>query len=72
MATPKPKGLDSRTRDKTGQIHHKRSDTLVSTLRKEYGEHFAPGVSDRTTLGELLKKEKASSLTELRKKYKKP
>jgi hypothetical protein len=65
------KGLDHRTRDKSGQIHHKRRDTLVGTLRKEYGEHFAAGVSDRMTLGELLKKEKATSLTELLKKHKK-
>jgi uncharacterized protein (DUF433 family) len=71
MATQR-KGLDSRTRDKSGQIHHKRRDTLVGTLRKEYGEHFASGVSDQTTLGELLQKEKASSLTELLKKHKEP
>jgi hypothetical protein len=70
MATQR-KGLDNRTRDKSGQIHHKRKDTLVATLRKEYGEHFAAGVSDRMTLGELLQKEKASSLTELLKKHKK-
>jgi hypothetical protein len=70
MATQR-KGLDHRTRDKSGQIHHKRKDTLVGTLRKEYGEHFAPGVSDRMKLGELLQKEKASSLTELLKKHKK-
>ena len=43
-----PKGLDGRTRDttgpKSGEIREKRGDTLVRTLRKEYGPDFAPGV----------------------------
>jgi hypothetical protein len=34
-------GLDDRCRDQNGEIRHKRSDTLVGTLRKEYGEDFA-------------------------------
>jgi hypothetical protein len=40
-----PKGLDNRQRDqnppKAGQIREKRGDTLVRTLRDEYGENFA-------------------------------
>lgn len=65
------KGLDGRTRDKGGEIREKRGDTLVGTLRKHYGESFAPGVSGRMKLETLLKKEKASSLSELLKKHKK-
>ena len=34
-------GLDDRCRDADGEIRRKRSDTLVGTLRREYGEHFA-------------------------------
>ena len=35
-----PKGLDDRMRDKDGEIRRKRSDTLVGTLRGEYGRGF--------------------------------
>ena len=42
------KGLDDRQRDgtspKAGEIREKRGDTLVRTLRKEYGPNFAPGM----------------------------
>ena len=37
MAKHYPKGLDGRMRDRTGEIRKKRSDTLVKTLREEYG-----------------------------------
>ena len=63
-------GLDSRTRDKGGEIHKKRSDTLVRTLRNEYGENFAKGYKLGATLGQVLKKEGAASLHELLKKKK--
>ncbi len=65
-----PIGLDHRGRDETGQIHKKRSDTLVSTLRKEYGDHFAKGHRGDMKLGALLKKTGAESLSELLKKKK--
>ncbi len=32
-----PAGLDSRRRDLDGRIDEKRGDTLVRTLRREYG-----------------------------------
>jgi hypothetical protein len=55
MATKLPRGLDGRTRDqnppKAGEIRQKRSDTLVSTLRDEYGANFAPGTRADATLG---------------------
>ena len=71
VTTKRPKGLDDSTRDKSGQIREKRGDTLVSTLRKQFGEDFARGVSGSTKLGTLLRKEKVSSLRELLKRQKK-
>jgi|HubBroStandDraft_6_1064221.scaffolds.fasta_scaffold323780_2 hypothetical protein len=68
--TKRPEGLDHRSRDKSGQIHEKRGDTIVSTLRKHYGEDFARGVSGRMKLETLLRKEKASSLSELLRRHK--
>ena len=60
MAKHYRKGLDNRQRDttgrKAGEIREKRGDTLVATLRKEYGPGFAKGVSGRTTLGALRKR----------------
>jgi hypothetical protein len=56
-----PKGLDNRSRDKGGQIRAKQGNTLVSTLRKEYGNNFAPGVRGDMKLENLLKKENAAS-----------
>ena len=35
-------GLDDRCRHRDGEIRQKRGDTLVSTLRKRYGQDFAP------------------------------
>ncbi len=66
MATKKhsARGLDNRTRVH-GEIHKKRSDTKVKTLRKIYGEHFAKGHKPDTTLGAVLKKEKVESLHQL-------
>ena len=64
----KQPGLDKRHRDKDGEIHKKRSDTKVGTLRKEYGDDFAKGTRSDATLGTLLKKEGAESLSELLKR----
>ena len=38
------------------------SDTLVCTLREEYGDHFAPGYRPTDKLGKVLKKEGVESL----------
>jgi hypothetical protein len=46
-----PTGLDGRQRDQDGQIHQKRSDTKVETLRKEYGSDFAKGFRSDAHLG---------------------
>jgi len=54
MSKKLPRGLDGRTRDqnppKAGEIRQKRGDTLVSTLRKEYGSNFAQGIRSDATL----------------------
>ena len=62
------KGLDGRQRDKGGEIRHKRGDTLVKTLRKEYGDKFLPGFRADTRLATVLKKTGAESLHQLLKK----
>lgn len=57
-------GLDRRCRDNDGEIRQKRSDTLVRTLRKEYGEDFAGGFRSDMKLGNLLKRTGAPSLSQ--------
>lgn len=57
-------GLDDRCRDNDGSIRRKRGDTLVGTLRREYGEDFAPGTRSDMRLETLLDREDASSLSE--------
>jgi len=68
MATQK-RGLDHRARDSGGEIRKKRSDTLVRTLRKEYGDHFAPGYRPTDKLGKVLEKEGVGSLHQLLRKH---
>ena len=63
-----PKGLDNRMRDQNGTIREKRSDTLVKTLRKEYGEEVADGYRSDAKLGTVLKREGLESLDQLLKK----
>ena len=65
-----PKGLDDRMRDEDGQIRRKRGDTLVRTLRKEYGPDFAEGYRSDAKLETVLKKEGKESLDQLLKKNK--
>jgi len=57
-------GLDDRCRDLNGRIREKRGDTLVRTLRDEYGEEFASGVRADTKL-QTLREQTGKSLTEL-------
>lgn len=58
------KGLDGRQRDqnppKAGQIREKRGDTLVGTLRGEYGETFAAGYRSDAKLGTVREQESAT------------
>jgi hypothetical protein len=62
-----PKGLDGRERDSDGQIREKRGDTLVKTLRQEYGDNFAQGYRSDTKLNTVRENE-GKSLSELVKK----
>ena len=59
-----PKGLDNRQRDqnppKAGQIREKRGDTLVRTLRDEYGENFAGGYRSDAKLSTVREQEDKS------------
>ncbi len=64
------KGLDNRQRDRRGTVRRKRGDTLVRTLREEYGEHFLKGFRSTTRLDAVLKKTGAESLHQLLKKQK--
>ena len=66
----KQPGLDDRHRDQDGTIRRKRSDTLVGTLRQEYGAGFAKGYRSDAQLGTVLGKEGAASLHELLNKTK--
>lgn len=68
MAKHYPRGLDGRMRDQNGEIRKKRSDTLVRTLREEYGDTVAKDYRADTKLGTVLKKEGLESLDQLLKK----
>ncbi len=63
-----PTGLDGRMRDTDGEIRKKRSDTLVRTLREEYGEGFAKDYRSDAKLGTVLEREGVATLDELLKK----
>ena len=63
-----PKGLDNRMRDADGEIRKKRSDTLVRTLREEYGPGVAKGYRSDAKLGTVLEIEGLESLDQLLKK----
>jgi hypothetical protein len=56
-------GLDDRCRDENGEIRRKRSDTLVGTLRREYGENFAEGFRSDAKLGTVLRETSSNSLS---------
>ncbi len=71
MSNHFPTGLDGRMRDEDGEIRHKRRDTLVRTLRQEYGENFAAGYRADAELGTVLDKEGVETLDQLLKLGKK-
>jgi hypothetical protein len=58
-------GLDQRHRDRNGEISRKHGNTLISTLRQTYGEHFAPGIPDHTKLSDVLHQLDEPSLHQL-------
>lgn len=57
-------GLDGRQRDENGQIREKRGDTLVGTLRQEYGPEFAQGYRSDTKL-QTVREDTGKSLSQL-------
>lgn len=57
--------LHGRHRDKNGEISRKHSNTLVRTLRKIYGPHFAAGARDNETLADVLSTLSDFSLSQL-------
>ena len=61
-------GLDGRHRDEDGRISEKHGNTLVSSLREEYGKHFLEEWPDHATLGEVREKT-GKSLTQLLKEH---
>ncbi len=63
-----PVGLDHRMRDRDGEIHKKRSDTLIGTLRRTYGDGFVEGYRADAKLGMVLKREGVKTLDQLLKK----
>ncbi len=61
---PCPAGLDDRCRDDKGEIRRKRSDTLVGTLRREYGDDFARGFRGDASLATVLRETNSESLSD--------
>ena len=57
-------GLDNRCRDDNGEIRRKRSDTLVGTLRREYGDDFAESFRSDAQLGTVLRETDSTSLSD--------
>lgn len=60
-----PPGLDDRCRDENGEIRRKNGNTRVDTLRRTYGDDFAPRVRGDMKLENLLKRTGAGSLSNL-------
>jgi hypothetical protein len=58
-------GLDGRHRDANGEIRRKNGNTLIGTLRETYGEDFAQGYRSDMKLENLLREERAESLSDL-------
>jgi hypothetical protein len=65
-----PKGLDGRQRDRDGEIHKKRGDALVRTIREEH-PGFAPGYRSDTKLRTIEKDLGVESLRQALKARKK-
>ena len=66
---PRNIGLDNRSRDGDGEIRKKRRDTLIRTLREDYGPDFARGYRSDATLGTVLDREGVEDLHQLLKKF---
>ena len=62
-------GLDNRHRNHDGEISHKHGNTLVSTLRRIYGQSFAAGYPATEKLSEILLQLNETSLSQLRRDH---
>jgi hypothetical protein len=62
-------GLDNRHRNTDGEISGKHGNTLISTLRKIYGQSFAAGYPETEKLREVLLKLNETSLSQLRRDH---
>lgn len=65
MALSGPAPLHGRHRDKNGEVSKKHGNTLIGTLRKTYGQHFADGCGDHEKLCDVLHKMDEPSLRQL-------
>ena len=62
-------GLDSRHRNRDGEISGKHGNTLIRTLRKVYGQSFAAGYPETERLSEVLGQLNETSLSQLRRDH---
>jgi hypothetical protein len=60
----KQPGLDHRHRDVNGQTREKNGNTRVDTLRRTYGDDFAPGVRGDAHLRTVLERTNSNSLSD--------
>lgn len=65
IAKEEKMALDGRHRDKDGRISEKHGNTLIGTLRQEYGQDVAPGLKDSDTLAKWRSQEGGKSLSQL-------
>ena len=56
-----PVGLDGRMRDEDGEIHHKRGDTHIGTIEREYDVDL--GVRSDMRLDTFLRQQGQNSLS---------
>ncbi len=61
--------LDHPHRNRDGEISGKHGDTLISTLRKIYGQSFAAGYPATDKLSEVLLQLNETSLSQLRRDH---
>jgi hypothetical protein len=62
-------GLDSRHRNRDGEISGKHGNTLIRALRKVYGQRFAASYPETEKLSEVLLKLNETSLSQLRRDH---
>jgi hypothetical protein len=65
MSKMKQPGLDNRHRDLSGQIEKKHGNTRLKALRKEYGQHLAPGRRSDMMLKTLRDEAGGKSLSQI-------